>query len=185
MEVYLLFAGDANQGILFVSQMLLEAVLEEGWHAGCLWSRTQGEVVQCLMVISERPLAHPHYVAPDIAVLASRRAADQLEYSVRRGGLLLINASPLNRPPRRHDADVILVPTEPDGGDVDPQRATMVLLGALITLTGWTTPEHAHRVVQRSCRDAALGEAFARGVSYASSLGRLSDLAGASYRAWG
>jgi Pyruvate/2-oxoacid:ferredoxin oxidoreductase gamma subunit len=184
MEVYVLVAGDHDQGILYMSQMLLEAVMEGGWHASCVWSRTQGPITQCLMAISDAPLDAPHYAAPDIVVLASREAADQLEFSVRRGGLLLMNASRLQRPPRRHDADVILVPTEPDGGEADPVRASMILLGALIGLTGWVSPELARRVVERGCRDRALCEAFSRGVSYVSDLGRTRAAEPAFNRVW-
>ncbi len=175
MEAYVLFAGAPDQGILYVSQVFLEAAMEEGWRAVCISSSSQGQVLQCLMVISDAPLAPTPHSPPDVIVLASREAAEMLEYSVKPGGLLIMNASQVRRPPRRHDVDVVMAPTEPDGGEKDPVRASVILLGALVSLTGWISPESVATILQKSCKDKALCEAFRRGVSYVETIGGMME----------
>ena len=172
MEAYVLFAGDPDQGILYVSQVFLEAAMEEGWRALCLSSSSQGQVTQCLMAISDTALARTSHRQPDVIVLASREAAELLEYSVKPDGLLIMNASQVRRPPRRHDVDVVMAPTEPEGGEKDPVRASVILLGVLVALTGWASPESVASILQKSCKDKTLCEAFRRGVAYTESIGR-------------
>jgi len=167
MEVYVLFAGTPNQGILYVSQVFLEAATEGGWHANCLFSSTRGDVTQCLMVISDTPPISRTRVQPDVAVLASQEAADQLEYSVKPDGLLIMNASQVRRPPRRHDIDVVMASTDEE----NPMLAPVILLGVLAVLTEWTAPEHVENILQKSCKDKTLCEAFRQGVAYAEGIG--------------
>ena len=175
MKAYVLFAGDQDQGILYVSQMFIEAATEEGWHAVCLSSSARGKVVQCLVAISDSPLTRPSHSPPDVALLSSLDAADLLEYSVKPDGLLIMNASRVRRPPRRHDVDVVMALTESDDGEGDPVRASVILLGALVSLTGWISPERVANILQKSCKDRRLCEAFQRGVVYVEGIGRMTE----------
>ncbi len=184
MEAHILFAGAPDQGVLYVSQVFLEAAMEEGWHAACLSSSSRGEITQCLVAVSDAPLVRSHAAQPDVALLASARAADQLEYSVKPNGLLILNASQVRRPPRRHDVDVIFAPTEPDGGEEDPALATIILLGALVSLTGWLSPDSVSKILQRSCKDEAVCQAFRRGVAYIESIGVAGESQPASLGIW-
>ena len=170
MEAYILFAGDSNQGILYVCHALLETAMEEGWYAEMLSAQTRDELTQCLIAMSNIPLSPRPHIQPDVGVLANRFAADQLENSIKPGGLLIMNATQVRRPPRRHDIDIIMAPTEPEAED--PVRVSMTLLGTLIGLTGWVDPNHMARVLKKIDRDETWCKAFWRGYTYAIGLMR-------------
>ncbi len=166
MNVYILFAGSPDQGILYVSQVFMEAAIEAGLHAACLRATSRGAVTHCTILISDEPIVRRQQASPDVVILASRAAADLLEYSVKPDGLLIINASQLQRPPFRHNTDVILVPTDAVGAERDPVRATVALLGTLVALTNWFSPENVLKIIKKSCKDEGICQAFQYGVAY-------------------
>ncbi len=166
MNVYILFAGNPDQGILYVGQIFMEAAIEAGLHTACLRAISRGAVSQCTIFISDERIVRRQQAPPDVVILASRPAADLLEYSVRPDGLLIMNASQLQRPPFRHNADVILVPTDAVGAETDPVRATVALLGTLVALTDWFSPEDVLKIIEKSCKDEGLCRAFQYGASY-------------------
>ncbi|HEY80571.1 MAG TPA: hypothetical protein G4O05_05770 [Caldilineae bacterium] len=184
MEAHILFAGDLDQGILYVSQVFLEAAMEEGWRAVRVSSSEQDGVIQCQVVISDDALARLQRAQPDVALLASCKAADLLEYSVKPDGLLIMNASQVRRPARRHDVDVVFAPTEPEDGDKEPVLASAILLGALIALTGWVSLDRVSRILQKSCKDEAICWAFRRGAAYVESIGRIADAQSNAVGVW-
>lgn len=165
MEKVILFAGHAEQGILYVGQVLIEAALEAGWRAACISSDMQMDVMHCTVMISDQPIQQRHVAAPDIGVLLSLSAANYFERAVKSGGLLVMNASEIRRPLLRRDADVALVPTEQEEAG-DPALAALTLLGALIALTGWMPVSQVMQVVRRTCVDEDACSAFQRGALF-------------------
>ncbi len=184
MNAHILFAGALDQGILYVSQIFLEAAMEEGWRAVCISSTEQDGVIQCHVAISDDTAARLQRAQPDVALLASRKAADLLEYSVKPDGLLIMNASQVRRPARRHDVDVVFVPTEPEGEDKEPALASVILLGALIALTGWVSLDRVSRILRKSCKDETICGAFRRGAAYVESIGRIADAQSSAVDVW-
>jgi len=164
MEKRILFAGNSDQGILYAGQVLIEAAVEAGWHAACIDSGRQGDVEHCIIVISRDPLRRSHAAMPEVGMLVSLPAADAFERAVRPGGLLVLNASDIRRPVLRRDVDVVMVPVQEDAAD--PALATLTLLGALVTLTGWMPVDEVMTVVDKSCVGDAACAAFRRGVSF-------------------
>ncbi len=164
MEKRILFAGNSDQGILYAGQVLIEAAVEAGWHAACIDSGRQGEVVFCAIHITTSDMQRRGASLPDVGMLASLSAADAFERAIRPGGLLVLNASAIRRPVLRRDVDVVMVPTEDAGAD--PSLSTLTLLGALVALTGWMPVDEVMTVVSKSCVGDAACQAFRRGATF-------------------
>ncbi len=172
----ILFAGNSEQNILYAGQVLIEAAADAGWHAICVDSGCQAGVEHCVIMLGREPLRRESKELPNVGVLASLAAADVFERSIRPGGLLVLNAAQIRRPVLRRDADVFMVPVAitPE----DPALATMTLLGALISITGWISVESALAVVRKSCMGDRVCAAFRSGAAFVDQM-----LVGASSKA--
>ncbi len=164
MEKRILFAGNSDQGILYAGQVLIEAAVDAGWHAACISSGLQGEVVHCMIVISSEPLQRRSADMPNVGMLVSLPAADAFERTIRPKGLLVLNAALIRRPILRRDVDVIMVPVSDAWND--PSLATLTLLGALVALTGWMPVDDVMAVVRRSCVGESACNAFRQGAAF-------------------
>jgi 2-oxoglutarate ferredoxin oxidoreductase subunit gamma len=163
MEKHILFAGNSDQGILYAGQVLIEAAVEAGWHAACVDSGRQGDVVHCIIALGHEPLQRGPAM-PEVGMLVNLPAADAFERAIRPGGLLVLNATGIRRPVLRRDVDVVMVPAGEDGDD--PSLATLTLLGALVALTGWMPVDAVMAVVNKSCVGDAACAAFRRGAVF-------------------
>jgi 2-oxoglutarate ferredoxin oxidoreductase subunit gamma len=163
MEKRILFAGNSDQGVLYAGQVFIEAAVEAGWHAACIDSGRQGDVVYCIIALSRDPLRRGPAM-PEVGMLVSLPAADAFERSIRPGGLLVLNGNAIRRPVLRRDVDVVMVPV--DAEPEDPSLATLTLLGALAALTGWMPVDDAVAVVHKSCVGNAACQAFRQGVTF-------------------
>ena len=164
MEKRILIAGNADQGILYAGQVLLEAAVDAGWHAACLSSGRQGDVMHCEVVISSEPLRRRGVGMPDVGMLVSLPAADAFERTIKPKGLLVLNAALIRRPILRRDVDVVMVPVSDEWDD--PSFATLTLLGALVALTGWMSVDEMMTVVRKSCVGDSACNAFQQGVTF-------------------
>ena len=163
MKANILFAGAPDQDPLYLSQIFQDAAIEAGFRAACLISRLQDDLAQCLVGISDEETMPSPHEPPQVALLANQAAVDHLAYTVKADGLLILNARALQRPIRRHDLDVILIPTE---DTASPIVESMNLLGALIALTDWITLQEMERMIKLSCKDERLCRALHQGVQY-------------------
>ena len=163
MKANILFAGAPDQDPLYLSQIFQDAAIEAGFRAACLISRLQDDLAQCLVGISDEETMPSPHEPPQVALLANQAAVDHLAYTVKADGLLILNARALQRPIRRHDLDMILVPTE----DAEqPIIESMILLGVLIASTGWIPFWQMRLLVQQSSKDKRLSRALERGMQY-------------------
>ena len=166
MEKRVLFAGNPEQDILYVSHIFVEAAIEAGWYAMRLTSGVRAGVAHCTVAISHQPISNTSYAPPDIGVFFSLPAADRFEQTIMPNGLLVMNATAIRRPILRHDVDVALVPTTPEEEECDPTLSALILLGALIALTGWTSQEEMIGAVRRACSKGEACRALLRGMAF-------------------
>lgn len=163
MKANILFAGAPDHELLDITQIFLDAVIEAGYRAACLTSQYQDHLFQCLVGISQGEAIPSPYEPPEVALLANQTAVDHLEYAVKTNGLLILNARAMQRPIHRHDLDVIQVPT---ASTDTPICESMILLGALIALTEWITPQQMRESIRQSCKDEHLCRALDQGVQF-------------------
>jgi 2-oxoglutarate ferredoxin oxidoreductase subunit gamma len=134
--VDLIVAGFGGQGILFLGEMLARAAVSEGKNATWLPSygpEQRGGTASCTVVIADETIGSPVVADPEIAIVTSRPSLDKFEPRVRPGGLIIVDASIVDRPVRRPDVRVVEVDAMAHAAALgDSRMANMVLLGALL-----------------------------------------------------
>lgn len=134
----LVIAGFGGQGILFLGEMLTKAAILEGAQATWMPAygpEQRGGTATCTVVIADEQIGSPVTADPDAVIVMNRPSMDKFEPRVRAGGVLIINASMVDRPPIRADITAVAVDAAAEAKALDkPQVANMVLLGALLAV---------------------------------------------------
>lgn len=136
----LIIAGFGGQGILFLGELLVRAAVIEGKNATWMPAygpEQRGGTATCTVVIADEPIGSPVVFDPPVAVVMNRPSLDKFEPRVRPGGLLIVNASMVDRPVTRPDLRVIAIDAVREATALgDARAANMVLAGALLASTG-------------------------------------------------
>ncbi|MDQ7844585.1 MAG: 2-oxoacid:acceptor oxidoreductase family protein [Armatimonadota bacterium] len=147
----LIIAGFGGQGILFLGEMLTRAAVLEGKHATWMPSygpEQRGGTATCTVVISPEPIGSPVVADPDAVIALNRPSLDKFEPRLREGGVLVINASMVDRPAVRRDLTVVSIDAAAEARALErPQVANMVLLGALLAVRPVVAIETVARVL--------------------------------------
>ncbi|MDR7418659.1 MAG: 2-oxoacid:acceptor oxidoreductase family protein [Armatimonadota bacterium] len=132
----IVIAGFGGQGIMFLGEVLAQAAVREGLHVTWLPSygpEQRGGTANCTVVISHAPIASPVVADPTILVVMNRPSLDRFEPAVRPGGLIVIDATMVDRPPARTDVTAVAVPATAIANELGATRAAnVVMLGALL-----------------------------------------------------
>ena len=136
MKADLVIAGFGGQGVLFAGQLLAHCALDAGLHTTWYPSygpEMRGGTANCTVVISDEPIGSPVVARPQAAIVLNLPSLERYEPLVRPGGLLVVNASLIDRPVLRADVDVVEVAADAAAAELGEARLTnMVLLGALL-----------------------------------------------------
>lgn len=136
MQTEIIIAGFGGQGVLFGGQLLAYAGLDEGKHVTWIPAygpEMRGGTANCTAIISDEEIGSPLVRNPSAVIAMNRPSLDKYENMVKPGGLLVVNASLLDRAVNRTDIRVL----EVDAAEVaeklgDKRMTNMVLLGALL-----------------------------------------------------
>jgi 2-oxoglutarate ferredoxin oxidoreductase subunit gamma len=134
MTFDLIIAGFGGQGVLFAGQLLAHAALDAGlettWYPS-YGPEMRGGTANCTVVISDEPIGSPVTERPQAAIVMNLPSLDRYEPLVRPGGVLVVNASLIDRAVTRDDVDVITIPADDVAAELGhPKLTNMVLLGA-------------------------------------------------------
>ncbi len=95
----------------------------------------RGGTANCTVVIGPEPIGSPLVRNPDIVVAMNLPSTEKYAPLVKPGGILLINASLVERDVERTDITVVRIPANHIAEDIGDKRlANMVMVGALLTL---------------------------------------------------
>ncbi len=142
MTVELIFAGFGGQGVMSMGMAMTYAAMFEGMQVSWLPSygpEMRGGTANCMVVISDKPVASPLVTDPDYAIVMNGPSFRKFGSHVKPGGVLLANASLIPETERlaRNDVQVIYIPALDIAREAGDERvANMVMLGALVGLTG-------------------------------------------------
>jgi 2-oxoglutarate ferredoxin oxidoreductase subunit gamma len=144
-----IFSGFGGQGVLFSGQLLAYAGMAEGLYVTWIPSygpEMRGGTANCTVIVSEEEIGAPVVLNPSVAVVFNGPSMDKYEPLVRPGGFLLVNGSLVEREHTREDVRVVVIPAGDIAAELGNVRmANMVLLGALVTLTGIVNLETVKR----------------------------------------
>ena len=137
MQTEIILAGFGGQGIMFAGQLLSYAAMDAGREVTWIPSygpEMRGGTANCTVVIADEEIGSPVVKNPDVALVMNLPSLDKYEPLVKPGGVLVINASMVDRGARRSDINSVAVPcNEIAEGIGSPRLANMVAVGALLT----------------------------------------------------
>ncbi len=132
----LVIAGFGGQGVLFAGQLLAHAALDAGLQTTWMPSygpEMRGGTANCTVVVADGPIGSPVVGRPQAVIALNLPSLDRYEPLVAPGGLLVVNASLVDRAVERTDIDVVAIPGDDVAAELGhPKLTNVVLLGALI-----------------------------------------------------
>jgi len=137
METSIIISGFGGQGTLFAGQVLAYAASDSGKNVTWIPSygpEMRGGTAHCTVIISEGNIGSPIVRNPTIAIALNLPSLDKYEGRVETKGLLVANASLIDRDVIRKDIDVIQIYSNEIAEEIGNMRlANMVTVGAMIT----------------------------------------------------
>jgi len=136
MQTEIIFSGFGGQGVLFAGQLLSYAAMDNDLEVTWIPSygpEMRGGTANCTVVIADEEIGSPLVRHPNAAVAMNLPSLDKYESVIKPGGVLVVNSSIINRPVKRTDIVVVMVPANEIAERLGDKRMTnMVLMGALL-----------------------------------------------------
>jgi 2-oxoglutarate ferredoxin oxidoreductase subunit gamma len=178
MQTEIILAGFGGQGILFAGQLLAYAAMDAGREVTWIPSygpEMRGGTANCTVIISDEEIGAPTVRHPKAALVFNLPSLDKYEPLVASGGVLVANASLINRGFVRTDLSAVLIPANEIAEALGDRRMTnMVMLGGLLerlpilsiqavetTLRGHLPARHKH-LLEMNYEALRRGAEFAR-----------------------
>jgi 2-oxoglutarate ferredoxin oxidoreductase subunit gamma len=131
-----IIAGFGGQGILSTGMLLSYAGLAEGFHVAwfpAYGPEMRGGTAYCAVTVSDAPISSPLVAEPTTLIAMNLPSLEKFETTVKSGGIIIYNASLINRPPGRQDVRIIAVKANEVAESIGNIRvAANVMLGAFI-----------------------------------------------------
>jgi 2-oxoglutarate ferredoxin oxidoreductase subunit gamma len=113
MQSEVQFAGFGGQGVMLMGQILAQAAMDEGYEVVWIPSygpEMRGGTAYCTVVISDRPVGSPIIRNPQHLVAMNRPSLEKFAPTVKKGGVVFVNASIIPIGSGRSDVDELRVP---------------------------------------------------------------------------
>lgn len=141
-------AGFGGQGILLTGKLLAQTGMAAGKEVTYMPSygaEVRGGTANCMVVISDEPIACPIVSAPRSLIVMSKASLAKFGPRLKPGGLLLLNSSQIDTEPQVDASiEVIAIPADEVATELgSPKSANMVMLGAYLQKRGGLTVEDA------------------------------------------
>ena len=179
MQAEIIFAGFGGQGALFSGQILAFAGMDNGKEVTWMPSygpEMRGGTANCTVIVADEVIGSPLVRNPKAAVIMNLPSFDKYESQVAPGGVIVVNASLVNRGFVRTDINGVLIPAQEIAETIGNRRLTnIVMLGALLQklpilpieaieqALDTHLPERHRRLLPSNIQALRQGAAFARG----------------------
>lgn len=154
MTERIIIAGFGGQGVLFTGQLLAYAAMTEGKHVSWVPSygvEMRGGTANCSITVSDGEIGSPLVEVPDALLAFSLPALLKFAPRLRKGGLLLVNATIVKGGTERDDVRYHPVPAGELAERIgDAQLANLVVLGAYLKLSGLLSPGSVARALEKT-----------------------------------
>lgn len=132
----ILFAGFGGQGIMFMGKLLAWCGLAARKHVTWMPSygaEVRGGTAYSMTKISDKEIASPIVVNPDILVVMNEPSLVKYEDKLKAKGILVMNRSLVGIKPRRKDISIVSIPMTDLALKLGNIRsANMIAVGAMI-----------------------------------------------------
>jgi 2-oxoglutarate ferredoxin oxidoreductase subunit gamma len=136
MQKEIMIAGFGGQGVLFAGQVLAYAAMDMGREVTWIPSygpEMRGGTANCTVVISDEEIGSPLVEFPPAMIALNLPSYDKYEPLIQKGGLLVVNASMVDRSAKRNDITTIFVHANEIAEEIGDRKMTnMVAVGALL-----------------------------------------------------
>jgi 2-oxoglutarate ferredoxin oxidoreductase subunit gamma len=151
----IIISGFGGQGALFAGQLLTYAGLEEGRNVAWLPSygpEMRGGTARCTVTVSDEPIGSPLTDTPSAVIALNPASLEMFESKIVPGGLLIVNSSIAREEIEREDVKSLRIPaTDLARDEFENERmANMILLGALVRMTGVVTLDSVMAALQKN-----------------------------------
>ena len=149
MKNAIIFTGSGGQGVMSMGIMLAQSAVESGRHAAYMPSygpEQRGGSAKCTVVIDTEEIVSPMAGTGGVLVAMNNTAYKKFIGELEPGGILLYDSTLVTVPIERTDITAIGIPADALALEVgSPRVANVIVIGALIALTGLVTPEEFQR----------------------------------------
>jgi 2-oxoglutarate ferredoxin oxidoreductase subunit gamma len=136
MQQEVIIAGFGGQGVLFAGQLLAYTAMDEGKEVTWIPSygpEMRGGTANCTVVVADEEIGSPFVKNPTAVIAMNLPSLDKYEDLIAKGGVLVVNASMVNREVTREDIIVVSVPANDIALEMGSERSmNMIMLGALL-----------------------------------------------------
>jgi len=136
MQKEIIIAGFGGQGVLFAGQVLAYAAMDLGKEVTWIPSygpEMRGGTANCTVVIADEEIGSPLVQNPPAAIALNLPSYDKYEPLIQEGGVLVVNASMVDRHAKRDDITTIYVHANEIAEEIGDRKLTnMVVVGALL-----------------------------------------------------
>jgi 2-oxoglutarate ferredoxin oxidoreductase subunit gamma len=136
MQTEIIIAGFGGQGVLFAGQMLAYAAMDHGKEVTWFPSygpEMRGGTANCTVIIGDEEIGSPLVRNPQAAMVMNLPSLEKYEPTVVPGGVLIANASLINRPIQREDLNSLVIPANEIAESLGNKRlANVIMVGALV-----------------------------------------------------
>lgn len=136
MQTEIVIAGFGGQGVLFAGQLLSFAAMDYGKEVTWFPSygpEMRGGTANCMVIIADEEIGSPQVRNPKAAIVMNLPSLEKYEDLVPPGGVLIANASLINRGVKRDDIESVVIPGNEIAEELGNKRLlNVVMLGALL-----------------------------------------------------
>jgi 2-oxoglutarate ferredoxin oxidoreductase subunit gamma len=138
MQTEIILAGFGGQGIMFAGQLFTYAAMDAGYEVTWIPSygpEMRGGTAHCTVIIADEEIGSPTVRNPKAALVFNLPSLDKYEELVVPQGVLIANASLINRQITRDDLNGLMIPANEIAESLGEKRLTnMVMLGAMLAM---------------------------------------------------
>src|SRR5512145_268306 len=179
MQTEVIFSGFGGQGVLFAGQILAYAGMDAGKSVTWMPSygpEMRGGTANCQVIVADEEIGSPLTLNPKAVVAMNLPSMDKYEPMVAKNGVVIVNASLVNRAFERSDIQGVLIPANAIAETLgNPRLTNMVMLGALLqklpvlsiesveAALDQHLPERHRKMLPSNIEALRRGAAFARG----------------------
>ena len=149
MKNAIIFTGSGGQGVMSMGITLAQSAVESGRHAAYMPSygpEQRGGSAKCTVIIDTEEIVSPMAGSGGVLVAMNNTAYKKFIGELEPGGTLLYDSTLVTVPIERTDITAIGIPADALALEVgSPRVANVIVIGALIALTGLVTPEEFQR----------------------------------------
>lgn len=132
-------AGFGGQGVILTGKLICLAAMRDGRfvsHIPSYGAEMRGGTANCSVVVTDEDLTSPVVTEPTGVIIMNKPSLDKFEPEVRKGGVIIVNSSLIDRKVKRGDVEVVEVPCNDVAAELGNNRiANMFALGAFIGAT--------------------------------------------------